>query len=135
MFIWLSSLQSYNFACVFVFFLNVKLTNFMHLPNVFTQMHSLSLITKIFWFSSIQLILKGVFIGNLIALSFCFLQTQFKLIPLDAKNYYMSAVPILWDWSTWGLVNVGSLLIVGLVILVPIYSTVNMQPVKAIRFD
>ena len=52
MFIWLSSLQSYNFACVFVFFLNVKLTNFMHLPNVFTQMHSLSLITKIFWFSS-----------------------------------------------------------------------------------
>ncbi len=93
------------------------------------------MLVKIFWYSSIKLVLKGVFIGNAVAISFCLIQFYTKIIPLDAENYYMESVPILWDWTIWGIINIGTLLVVGLVALIPILSSVKMSPVKAIKFN
>lgn len=92
-------------------------------------------LVKVFWYSSIQLVIKGVIWGNVLAITFCLLQLYFKFIPLDPENYYMSAVPILWDWTTWVAINVGTLLVVGLVVIIPISTTIKMRPVEAIRFD
>lgn len=92
-------------------------------------------LVKVFWYSSIQLVIKGVIWGNVLAITFCLLQLYFKFIPLDPENYYMSAVPILWDWTTWVAINVGTLLVVGLVVIIPISTTIKMKPVEAIRFD
>ncbi len=92
-------------------------------------------LAKVFWYSSIQLVLKGIFWGNFIAVVFCLLQLYFKIIPLDPENYYMDAVPILWQWSTWVYINVGTLLLVGVIIIIPISTTIKMKPVEAIRFS
>ena len=90
---------------------------------------------KIFWYSSIQLAIKGLFWGNAIAITFSLLQLHFKIIPLDPENYYMDAVPILWRWSTWAIINLGTLLLVAIVVVIPIATTIKMKPVEAIKFS
>jgi len=92
-------------------------------------------IRKIFLWKAVNLILKGLLWGNIAGLGFCCLQYYTHLIPLDKKNYYMSSVPIFWDWPMFFLLN---LIIVGLVLgvmIIPTYMISKIQPVKAIRFD
>ena len=93
------------------------------------------MIRKIFLWKAVNLILKGLLWGNIAGLGFCCLQYYTQLIPLDKKNYYMSSVPIFWDWPMFFLLN---LIIVGLVLsvmIIPTYMISKIQPVKAIRFD
>lgn len=92
-------------------------------------------LTKVFWYSSVRLILKGVILGNVIAILFCLVQYYTQLIPLDPTNYYMDHVPVLWSWYTWFFINLISLILVGVIILIPILSSVKMNPVKAIKFN
>ncbi|MDB4835001.1 ABC transporter permease [Cyclobacteriaceae bacterium] len=93
------------------------------------------LLAQVFWFSSIRLVLKGLLFGNVVGVAFCLIQLHFQVIPLDPENYYMSAVPIMWDWFSWSLINLVTLLAIGLVISIPIISTIKMKPIKAIRFN
>ena len=92
-------------------------------------------LVKIFWYSSIQLVIKGVLWGNFIAIGFCLLQLYFKILPLDPENYYMDAVPILWQWTTWAIINICTVVFVGIIIIIPIATTLKMKPVEAIRFS
>lgn len=93
------------------------------------------LLRRIFAMNGIRLVVRGLLVGNLIALVFGFLQYQFKLIPLDPATYYMAHVPIDWDWIRILTVNLVTLLLVGLVLLVPTAIISRISPVKAIRFD
>ena len=92
------------------------------------------LIQKVFISNALIIILKGLTIGNLIAISFCYIQDKFKLIPLDPENYYMAYVPISWHWPTFILVNVATILVVGLIVVLPTLSIVRISPVKALKY-
>ena len=39
-------------------------------------------------------VLRGMLIGNALALLFCFVQGKWHLIPLDPANYFVSYVPV-----------------------------------------
>jgi len=93
------------------------------------------LIRKIFAYNGLRLVLRGLLIGNLIAIGFGAIQYYFKLIPLNPKTYYMSHVPINWDWTITLGINVLTLVIVGLVLILPTVLISRINPVKAIRFD
>jgi lipoprotein-releasing system permease protein len=93
------------------------------------------LIRSVFVFNGMNLIAKGMLYGNLVGLGFCFLQYQFRLIKLNAHDYYMSYVPVEWDWATVILLNVIVFVVVSLVLLLPTRFIARIQPVKAIRFD
>lgn len=93
------------------------------------------LIRSIFFWNGLQLIVKGLVWGNVIGLALGFIQYQYKLIPLDAANYYMSHVPIEFDLTTILLLNLLVLTLIGLTLLIPIAIISRVQPVKAIRFD
>ncbi|MEP1033408.1 ABC transporter permease [Ekhidna sp.] len=93
------------------------------------------LIRKIFVFNGLQLIVKGLFWGNVIGLSIGLIQKYFKLIPLDEANYYMSHVPIVIDTLTILGLNLLILTLIGLTLLIPVAIISRVQPVKAIRFD
>lgn len=93
------------------------------------------MIRKIFLYSGIQLLLKGLVIGNVLGLALCWLQYEFQLIPLDAANYYMDSVPVVFDWSTIAGLNAMIILMVGLTLFIPIQVVSSIQPIKAIRFD
>jgi lipoprotein-releasing system permease protein len=93
------------------------------------------LIRSVFVFNGMNLISKGMLYGNLAGLGFCFLQHQFHLIKLNAHDYYMSYVPIEWDWATVMMLNLVVFVVVSLVLLLPTRFIARIQPVKAIRFD
>lgn len=93
------------------------------------------LIQKIFIYNGAFIILKGLLWGNIIGLGFCYLQYEFKLIPLDAENYYISYVPIKFNWIYIAGINILSFLIVTLVLLIPAFIISRMKPVNSIKFN
>ena len=94
-----------------------------------------ALIRRIFLFNGLNLIVKGLLWGNLIGLSFCLAQYYFRLIPLDASNYYVSYVPISLDFGIVLLLNIMAVIVVGITLFIPLTLISRIQPVKAIRFD
>ena len=93
------------------------------------------LIRKIFVYSGIRLIVVGLIIGNVVGLGLAMLQYYFNFIPLDATNYYMSYVPIEFDWIIVAALNLLVLVLVSLVLVVPTLFVSRIDPIKAIRFD
>ncbi len=89
----------------------------------------------VFFYSGLDLIVKGLLIGNAIGLLLCWLQFQFQLIPLDVTNYYMHFVPISFDWITLIGLNLMMVLLVGLTLFIPVQVVSGVRPVQAIRFD
>ena len=94
-----------------------------------------SLIRRIFSYNGIRLVLKGLLVGNAIAIGFALLQDFFHIIPLDAANYYMEYVPIEWDWSVTIGLNLLTLILVSFVLIIPTAIIARIKPVTAIRFD
>ena len=93
------------------------------------------MIRSIFIYNGLRLVMRGLLWGNVIGVSFGLIQDYFKIIPLDAANYYMSHVPIVIDISTILLLNILILFLIGLTLLIPVAFISKVQPVKAIRFD
>jgi lipoprotein-releasing system permease protein len=56
------------------------------------------------------------------------------MIPLDPVNYYMSAVPIEWDAITWILVNLGTMLLVSVMIYIPTQLIKKIELKDAINY-
>jgi lipoprotein-releasing system permease protein len=92
-------------------------------------------IRKIFLFNAFHIILRGLFWGNLIAISLIVLQQQFGIIKLNPENYYVTVAPVDFNWFYFLLINVGTVLISLLVLLIPSFIVTRISPVKAIRFD
>ncbi len=92
-------------------------------------------IRKVFLYVSFFLIGKGMLWGNLIGLLLCGLQSYTHLIKLDSSIYYLDAVPIDLTFTSWLLLNVGTLAISMLMMLGPSYLITRIHPAKSIRFE
>ena len=93
-----------------------------------------SQIQRIFWWNGFFILLRGLALANIIALSFCYVQDQFKLIPLDPESYYMTSVPIYWSLDTWIYVNLATCLLVGLIITLPTIFIKKINPQEALTY-
>lgn len=94
-----------------------------------------SQIRRIFVWNGIRIIGRGLLVGNAVGLGFGILQHYTKLIKLNAENYYMSYVPIYWDWSIILGMNVLIFVATTAVLFLPAMIISNIKPIKAIRFD
>lgn len=94
-----------------------------------------ALVRSVFMYSGVNLIVKGLAVGNLFGLGLCYLQYHFEIVKLNAQDYYMSVVPISWHWEIVFLLNLLIFSIVTLVLLVPVAVVSRINPIKAIRFD
>jgi lipoprotein-releasing system permease protein len=92
-------------------------------------------IRKIFLYHSLFLIGKGMFWGNIIGLSLCALQYFTGIVPLDPEAYYVSTVPICFNWLYIVLLNVGTLLASILMMVGPSYLITKIDPAKIIRYE
>lgn len=92
-------------------------------------------IRRIFLIYAGYIIVIGLFWGNLIGLSLCFLQDHFGIIKLSEENYYLSVAPIEINFWSVLLINLGTLFITLLFLVVPSYLVTSISPVKAIRFN
>ena len=92
------------------------------------------LIRRMFLYVGLNMVGWGLLIGNVVGLALCWVQWQFRLIPLDPKNYFMTYVPISWDWPTILALNGAAILLIALVLWLPTLIITRIQPVKARAF-
>src|SRR5690554_1698116 len=92
-------------------------------------------IRQIFVWNGVRIIGRGLLLGNVIGLGFGAIQYYSKLIKLDAENYYMSYVPIYWDWMIVLGMNLLILTVTTAILFLPAMVISNIKPIKAIRFD
>ncbi len=92
-------------------------------------------IRKIFLYQSAYLVIKGLLWGNIIGLGLSWIQYRFKVIHLNPETYYLKSVPINFDpWIILAL-NVGTLLIIVTILILPSYLIARISPVKTIRYE
>ena len=82
-----------------------------------------------------RLVLRGIFWGNAIALVLSLAQRQFKIIKLNPANYFTDSVPIHFDLPLWVAINVGTLIVILLMVLVPASLVSRIHPAESMRMD
>ncbi len=92
-----------------------------------------ALIRGIFVRNGLRILLRGIALGNIVGIGLAALQWKFQLIPLNPENYYLSSVPVDWDWFSILGINAGVLLIAWLVILLPVKLVNRIRPSEAVR--
>lgn len=92
-------------------------------------------IQKIFIMDGSYLILLGLFIGNIIGLSLCWLQSHFGLIKLSQETYYISKVPIYVNWEYIVGINAGSFLVCMLMLILPSFIVSRIKPAVTLKYE
>lgn len=92
-------------------------------------------IRKTFLWFTVFLIGKGMVWGNLIGLSFCFVQAQWGIFKLDPNTYYVDRVPIAFNGWIWLLLNIGTLLAAVLMLLGPSFLITKIDPANSMRYE
>jgi len=90
---------------------------------------------RLFIYYSMQIILRGLLLGNAIGIGLCLLQQQFGLVHLDAATYYVSEAPILISWPMVLLINIITFVIATLALILPSFVVSNIHPARSIRFE
>lgn len=94
-----------------------------------------SLIKKVFLNLGFKILLRGLLWGNTLGLGICAAQYFSHVIPLDPETYYMTFVPINWDWTLIVWINaITSLFVMG-VLLLPLSLIGRVSLIKAIKFN
>ncbi len=92
-------------------------------------------VRKVFLYNASYLIINGMILGNIIGLGLAFIQHKFHLISLDPNIYYMTTVPIKFNFIHIFGLNLGVLLICLLVLILPSFVITKITPIRAIRFS
>jgi lipoprotein-releasing system permease protein len=92
-------------------------------------------IRKIFLYHSFFLIGKGMIWGNFIGLLICTIQYFTGVIPLDPEAYYVTSVPISFNWLYIVALNIGTLIASLLMMIGPSYLITKILPSKIIRYE
>jgi lipoprotein-releasing system permease protein len=92
-------------------------------------------IRKIFIYNAVYLIGRGLLWGNGIALVLLYVQRYLGIVKLNPESYYVNVAPVDINWFYIVLLNVGTVVICGLVLIIPSYIITKVSPVKALKFD
>lgn len=146
LFDWLKIISgNVNFLIIIVFsivFLNITsivLILIMERSNMIGVLKAIgadnSTVRAVFFVVVARITLISLLIGNAISVTFCLVQHYLKVIPLNAENYYMDSVPIMWDWTNFIGVNVSMLALITLIVFIPTMIISSISPIKAIKFE
>lgn len=93
-----------------------------------------ALVRNVFLVNGSKIILWGLIIGNIFGIGIAFLQSKYKIVKLDATNYYMNFVPIEWNWWIVIIVNLCVFVVVLLVTYLPSLIIKKISPVEALKY-
>ncbi|MBR3977025.1 MAG: ABC transporter permease [Bacteroidaceae bacterium] len=91
-------------------------------------------IRRIFIYYACFIIGKGLLIGNIIGISLCLLQQQFKIIAIDPEMYYMDRVPIEFTWLLIPM-NIAIYILSVAALVLPSMLISKIEPTKAMKFE
>ena len=91
-------------------------------------------VVSIFNWQGTFIILGGLILGNIIALTLAYLQNNFHLVKLSADTYYMDAVPFHLPMSYLVFINLGALVTCYLFTYAPVRLINRISPTQTINF-
>lgn len=92
-------------------------------------------VRKVFIYLAGFLSLRGLLWGNIIGLGLCAFQYFTGLLTLDPESYYIDKVPIVFSATYLIILNIGTLLtIIGMIILPSMFIS-KISPVETISFE
>ena len=92
-------------------------------------------IAKVFLRVSSSVVLKGMLIGNALALLFCFVQGTYHLIPLDPANYFVSFVPVHVNLFSILAADAIAYAVIMLILLLPSLFIARVDPARTVRAE
>jgi lipoprotein-releasing system permease protein len=90
-------------------------------------------ISKAFLMSSAKLVLKGMALGNALALLFCVFQSHTHFLKLDPENYFVSFVPVNLNIPLIMTADLVSFAVIMILLLVPTIFVSKVDPAQTIR--
>ena len=94
-----------------------------------------SQLRRIFLYLSSMIVIRGLLLGNVLALFLMALQKWTGLVTLDPASYYISYVPVHFPWTSILIVNIVTFLVCVLSLVVPTLVISHISPAKSIRFE
>ena len=91
-------------------------------------------IRKIFLYNAFYLIVLGLLLGNILGLGLGYLQQETHFFKLDEASYYMSFVPVYFEWTDILMINSGTIIVCLLVLLIPSMLVSKISPIRALIF-
>ena len=92
-------------------------------------------IRKIFIYNALWIMSIALVVGNILGIGIGLIQKHTGFLKLEEKNYYLSEVPIKFDPGSILLINIGAIVIIGLVMILPTYLVTRLSPIKILRFE
>lgn len=90
-------------------------------------------ISKVFLSSSAVLVLKGMAVGNAIAILFCIIQGTTHLLRLNPENYFVSYVPVHLDFGAVLLADAAAFIVIMLLLMIPSLFISKVDPAQTVR--
>lgn len=92
-------------------------------------------VRRIFLNFAALITLRGLIIGDVIALGLILAQRHWGLVHLDPTSYYVDTVPVELNWMPILLLNIITLVLTTLALVGPSFMISRIQPAKAIRYE
>lgn len=92
-------------------------------------------IRRIFIYMAQRLVVRGIVIGNIIAIAIAWIQEKYHLIPLDADAYYLNYVPVNLTWQSVAIVDCAVIVISILVLILPSHIIATLSPSSTLRYE
>ena len=86
------------------------------------------------WFA-VFIIGKGMLFGNITGLGILALQRYTGIVKLDAQTYYVSTVPVEFNWLFIVALNIATLAISVFMLVAPSYLISHIHPAKSMRYE
>ena len=93
------------------------------------------MVKKVFLNQALYLIIKGMLIGNLLAIALIFIQDHFQLLKLNQASYFIDYVPVNLTVPIVLFTNLGSLLMIFIAMYMPVLIILRIDPVKTLRYN
>ena len=92
-----------------------------------------SSLQKVFVWHCGSIVLRGIMWGNIVGIALCLIQKYTGIVTLNQTNYFLTQVPIsLGWWVVW--LNLGSLVLLTLLLAAPTLVISLIKPEKSLRF-
>ena len=90
-------------------------------------------ISMVFLSSSAVLVLKGMALGNAIAILFCIIQGTTHLLRLNPENYFVSYVPVHLDFGMILIADLAAMALIMILLMIPSLFISKVDPAQTVR--
>jgi len=94
-----------------------------------------SFIKRIFLIKLSYIAISGMLIGNLLGIGIGFIQLKTGFLKLNQETYYLSEVPVSFDFELLLWINIIGFIVCLLSLLIPVQMISKISPARTVRFE